>query len=242
MKNTVTVDFGFNDVPAAEKSQRVKDVFTAVSSYYDRMNDLMSGGLQRCWKNAAATLLDVGGDMHVLDLACGSGDMAQRLTPLTSKANGVVLADINAAMLATARQKLPAAPAVRADGESLPFAEHSFDRVMIAFGLRNVTHRQRLLCEVHRVLKTGGKYGILEFSPAGHFPRLQQLYLIRALPFLGMLAASDADSYRYLGESILRFPSPQQLTEMLAAAGLPGACIHKFAGGIVCLHRGCRLD
>lgn len=241
------VDFGFSDIPAGEKTRRVGEVFSAVAPYYDRMNDILSGGLHRWWKNAAAALLGVTPDMRVLDLASGSGDMAARLAGGGAGAGGggggrLVLADINPAMLAAARRRLPAAAALLANGEQLPFAARSFDRVIIAFGLRNVTRREALLAEIHRVLKTGGKYGILEFSPRGHFPQMQRWYLTRALPALGAAAADDAASYRYLGESILRFPAPERLTAMLADAGLPGARVNKFAAGAVCLHHGRRRD
>lgn len=234
-------DFGFSDIPAAEKTRRVGEVFSAVAPYYDRMNDLLSAGLHRGWKTAAAEMLAVRAGMRVLDIASGSGDMAVRLAR-SSGAGGITLTDINPAMLAGARRRLPAAAAVLANGEHLPFAARSFDRVVIAFGLRNVTHRARLLREMHRVLRNGGRYGILEFSPHGHFPRLQRGYLTRGLPLLGALAAGDAASYRYLGESILRFPPPAQLTAMLAAAGLPDARVHRFAAGAVCLHHGWRRD
>lgn len=233
------VDFGFSDIPAAEKTRRVGEVFAAVAPYYDRMNTLMSGGLHHCWKAAAAALLDVRAGMRVLDLACGSGDMAQRLAARTAPRN-IILADISPAMLAAARRRLPQAAALLANGEQLPLASASVDRAVIAFGLRNATHRQRLLREMRRVLKIGGRYGILEFSPAGHFPRLQRLYLTRVLPALGQAAASDRASYRYLGESILRFPGPARLAEMLAAAGLGAPRLNRFAAGGVCLHHGWR--
>ena len=240
---TNKVDFGFSDIPAGEKTRRVGEVFSAVAPYYDRMNDLMSGGMHRWWKTAAATLLGVSPAMRVLDLAAGSGDMAARLAAAQGGGGGnIVLADINPAMLAAARRRLPDAAALVANGEQLPFADRCFDRVVIAFGLRNVTHREALLREMHRVLRTGGKYGILEFSPHGHFPPLQRWYLTRALPLMGRVAAGDAASYRYLGESILRFPPPQELSAMLAAAGLPGARINTFAAGAVCLHHGQRKD
>ena len=234
-------DFGFADIPAAEKTRRVGEVFSAVAPYYDRMNDILSAGLHRCWKSAAAEMLGVRAGMRVLDLASGSGDMAVRLAKRCG-AGGIVLSDINPAMLAAARRRLPDAAAVLANGEQLPFAARSFDRIVIAFGLRNVTHRRRLLGEMHRVLATGGRYGILEFSPRAHFPRAHRAYLTRALPQLGRLAAGDAASYRYLGESILRFPAPAQLAELLAAAGLPDARVHTFAAGAVCLHHGWRRD
>lgn len=234
-----TVDFGFNDIPPAEKTRRVGDVFTAVAPYYDRMNDIMSGGLHRLWKKTAVAILAARPGMRILDIAAGSGDITRQLAASGKKT--VIMTDINAAMLTQARRRAAAA-AVLANGEQLPFADSSFDRIIIAFGLRNVTRRQQLLQEIHRLLKRGGRYGILEFSPAGHFPTAQHWYLTRMLPRLGALAAGDSASYHYLGASILRFPPPDALAAMLAAAGLRGAHISRFAGGMVCLHHGYRTD
>ena len=238
-----TTDFGFSNIPAAEKTRRVGDVFTTVAPYYDRMNDIMSGGMHRLWKKAAIAILAPRPGMRVLDIATGSGDIARQLASDGGKT--VIMTDINRAMLTAAHRRssataAPAPVAVLANGEQLPFANSCFDRIIIAFGLRNVTHRERLLREIHRLLKPGGRYGILEFSPAGHFPRLQRGALTRLLPRLGTAVAGDSDSYRYLGESILRFPPPVQLAAMLTAAGLPGARNNRFAGGLVCLHHGYR--
>lgn len=235
------VDFGAADVAAADKGKLVGKVFSAVSPYYDRMNDLMSLGMHRRWKDAAAFLADVHAGMRVLDLATGSGDMAARLAKRVGKRGLVVGGDINADMLTHAKRRLPAVATVQCDGEALPFPDRSFDRVIIAFGLRNITDRAQALAEMRRVLKTGGGAFILEFSPAAACPSLYRRYLTAGLPLLGKLAANDADSYRYLGESILRFPSPEALTAMLQDAGFGAIRCLKFAAGAVALHSGRRL-
>lgn len=219
----------------------VGQVFSTVAPYYDRMNTILSGGAHHLWKNAAALMLDVRHNMKVLDIAGGSGDMSSRVLPDVGAGGDVVIADINAAMLAAGRRRLAAARAVQCDGENLPFADRMFDRVIISFGLRNITRRERALAEIRRVLKTGGKYVILEFSPNAYFPRLHRWYLTKVLPLAGTVAARDADSYRYLGESILRFPSPSTLSAMLQDAGLGGARHLNFAAGAVALHYGCRI-
>lgn len=234
------VDFGFADVAAKDKPAMVGRVFSAVAPYYDRMNDILSGGAHRLWKNAAALMLDVRRGMRVLDLAGGSGDMSARLSPAVGDDGVVVTADINAAMLGAGARRRTQARAVQCDGERLPFSDRTFDRVIISFGLRNITHRARALGEIRRVLKTGGKYAVLEFSPVATLPRLHRRYLTTVLPFVGALAANDAASYRYLGESILRFPSPAQLSGMLRAAGFDDVRYLRFAAGAVALHYGRR--
>ena len=235
------VDFGFTDVAVKDKPAMVGKVFSTVAPYYDRMNNILSGGAHHLWKNAAALMLDVRPGMRVLDLAGGSGDMSARILPAVGDRGEVVIADINAAMLAARHHHLATARAVQCDGESLPFPARSFDRVVISFGLRNITRREYALAEICRVLKTGGKYAILEFTPVSAFPRLHRWYLTKALPLAGRLAAQDADSYRYLGESILRFPSPAALSAMLCDAGLGDARHLNFAAGAVALHYGSRL-
>ena len=233
------VDFGFNDVLPTEKAERVGEVFSHVAPYYDRMNDIMSFGMHRLWKRLAVLMLDVKTGMRALDIAAGSGDISKRLAANTGTAGSVVAADINLNML---RSGTHTAHRLCCDGEALPFARRSFDRVIIAFGLRNITRRDRCLSEIRRVLKPGGKYAILEFSPTARFGRLYRCYLIKGLPRLGKFAAGDKASYRYLGESILRFPPPAALTAMLNDAGLPNARVLQFAAGAVTLHVGRRLD
>lgn len=238
-------DFGFADVAAAAKTGMVGEVFSQVAPYYDRMNDLMSAGLHRWWKNTAVLLCGARPGMRVLDLACGSGDLAMRLLPRIRPGGLVTLADINAEMLAVARQRLPqpAARFLRCNGESLPFAAASFDRVIIGFGLRNITNRQAALAQMRRVLKPGGLCLIMEFSPPqGLLAPLQREYLTRVLPQLGRRFFNDEASYHYLGESILRFPDRDALSAMMIAAGFARVECLALPGGMAVLHRGRRLQ
>ena len=245
-------DFGFADLPPEEKRRRVGDVFARVAPYYDRMNDAMSLGAHRLWKRAAAMLVNARPGMRVLDLAAGSGDLAARIAPDLRPGGQIVLADISAAMLAVAagrfRRAAPAASVARAlpvqcDAENLPFPDARFDKVVIGFGLRNITDRPRALAEMRRVLRVGGGVFVLEFSPPrgdSLSARARRAYLQKALPRVGKAVAGDAESYRYLAESILRFPTPGALCDMMRAAGFARADWLSFAGGTVCLHRGRR--
>ena len=241
-----SVDFGFADVPPDEKRRRVGDVFARVAPYYDRMNDAMSLGAHRLWKRAAALLTGARPGMRVLDLAAGTGDLSALLAADVGPGGRVVAADISAAMLAVAAERLRAAPQVspvRCDAENLPFPDCRFDRVVIGFGLRNVADRARALAEMRRVLRIGGRALILEFSPPrgdSLAARARRAYLEKGLPCAGKTVAGDADSYRYLAESILRFPAAAALAEMMRAAGFAQADWLTFAGGAVCLHRGRR--
>ncbi|MGI9306190.1 MAG: ubiquinone/menaquinone biosynthesis methyltransferase [Gammaproteobacteria bacterium] len=238
-------DFGFADVAVADKSRLVGGVFSRVAPYYDRMNDLMSAGLHRRWKDAAVLLCGARRGMRVLDLACGSGDLAARLLPRISPGGNIALADINLPMLNLAKQRIthPAARFIRCDGECLPFADGSFDRVITAFGLRNISRRETALAEMRRVLRPGGLAAILEFSPpAGTLAGIKTRFLQSGLPFLGESFFGDAESYRYLGESVLRFPPPQALCEMMCAAGFARADFFNIAFGAVYLHRGRRIS
>ena len=243
-----TVDFGYQQVPRADKAQRVRAVFDSVASRYDLMNDLMSGGAHRLWKKFALSLtgLKVGG--RVLDVAGGTGDLAAGLAQQVGQSGLVVLTDINAAMLNAGRDRLIDAGLVgnllyaQADAERLPFPDASFDCVTIGFGLRNVTDKARALAAMRRVLKTGGQLLVLEFSKPVN-PTLASLYdgySFRLLPLLGRAVAGDADSYRYLAESIRRHPDQETLLAMLRAAGLEQCRYHNLFGGIVAVHRGYR--
>jgi demethylmenaquinone methyltransferase / 2-methoxy-6-polyprenyl-1,4-benzoquinol methylase len=243
-----TVDFGYQQVPRADKAQRVRAVFDSVASRYDLMNDLMSGGAHRLWKKFALSLtgLKVGG--RVLDVAGGTGDLSVGLAQQVGQSGLVVLTDINAAMLNAGRDRLIDAGLVgnvlyaQADAERLPFPDESFDCVTIGFGLRNVTDKARALAAMRRVLKTGGQLLVLEFSKPVN-PTLASLYdgySFRLLPLLGRAVAGDADSYRYLAESIRRHPDQETLLAMLRAAGLEQCRYHNLFGGIVAVHRGYR--
>ena len=169
MTNVNIADFGFAEVRTDKKTAMVGGIFSQVAPYYDQMNDIMSGGFHRCWKSAAVAFAAIRPGMTILDLACGSGDLATRLLPYMTPNGHVILADINPAMLALARRRLQnyrTAQFTQCNGESLPFAGGSFDRIFIAFGLRNITYRQQALAEMHRVLRPGGQCIIVEFSPA----------------------------------------------------------------------------
>ena len=246
MNDPDSTDFGFERVPRTEKASRVARVFDSVAARYDLMNDLMSAGLHRVWKRAALTMAAVRPGQRVLDLAGGTGDLAAALATRVGPAGRVVLADINAAMLAVGRDRLLDRGLannlswVQADAERLPFPDACFDLVTIAFGLRNVTDKERALAAMLRVLKPGGRLLILEFSRPTHplVGKLYDQYSFQVLPRLGRLVAGDADSYRYLAESIRMHPDQECLRELMAAAGFSGCSYHNMAGGIVALHIG----
>jgi len=241
--------FGFQRVPLSEKAGRVGQVFDSVATRYDLMNDLMSFGLHRIWKRFAILLSGVRQGHRVLDLAGGTGDLARLLLPQVTPSGGVVLADINAAMLERGRARLldeglcRGLEFIQADAEHLPFADGSFDCVTIAFGLRNVTVKERALRSMYRVLKPGGRLLVLEFSRP-NLPGLQPLYdaySFQMLPTMGRLVANDADSYRYLAESIRMHPDQETLRGMMEAAGFERCQYYNLSGGIVAAHRGYRF-
>ena len=246
MTNVNIADFGFAEVRTDKKTAMVGGIFSQVAPYYDQMNDIMSGGFHRCWKSAAVAFAAIRPGMTILDLACGSGDLATRLLPYMTPNGHVILADINPAMLALARRRLQnyrTAQFTQCNGESLPFAGGSFDRIFIAFGLRNITYRQQALAEMHRVLRPGGQCIIVEFSPPqGVLAALRRRLLLAALPRLGQWCFDDADSYRYLAESILRFPPRENLAAMMQNAGLARVQWLNLAAGMVLLHHGRRLS
>jgi demethylmenaquinone methyltransferase/2-methoxy-6-polyprenyl-1,4-benzoquinol methylase len=243
-----STDFGFQEVPWREKARRVRGVFDSVAARYDLMNDLMSGGAHRLWKQFLLSLTALRPGDRALDIAGGTGDIAAGLARQVGPSGLVLLADINATMLGQGRDRLTDRGLVgnmryvQADAERLPFADSSFDCVTIAFGLRNVTDKPAALASMQRVLKPGGQLLVLEFSrpvmPA--LDRLYDLYSFNVLPLLGRAVAGDADSYRYLAESIRRHPGQQELLEMMTAAGLSSCRYHNLAGGIVAVHRGYR--
>ena len=239
-------NFGYQQVPEADKARRVADVFDSVAARYDLMNDLMSGGLHRLWKRSAIERSGVRPGERVLDLAGGTGDLARRFARRVGPTGEVVLADINRAMLGRGRDRLIDAglvlPLVQCDAESLPFADASFDCVSIGFGLRNVTRKARALAEMRRVLRAGGRLLVLEFSRVwGPLRPIYDAYSFSVLPRLGKLVAGDADSYRYLAESIRMHPDQGELKEMMQAAGLERVDYLNLTGGVVALHRGFRL-
>ena len=243
---TKTTDFGFQKVPEAEKAQRVAGVFASVATRYDLMNDLMSAGLHRLWKRFTVEQSGLRPGQRVLDVAGGTADLAIQFARRVGANGEVVLTDINPAMLARGRDRMLdagiAAPAVQCDAERLPFADGHFDCVSVAFGLRNMTHKDQALAEMRRVLKPGGRLLVLEFSRV--WPPLQPLYdaySLKVLPLLGKLVADDSDSYRYLAESIRVHPDQAQLKILLEQAGFEKVEYFNLSAGVVALHRGYRF-
>jgi demethylmenaquinone methyltransferase/2-methoxy-6-polyprenyl-1,4-benzoquinol methylase len=243
-----SVDFGYEQVAAADKARRVRAVFDSVADRYDVMNDLMSLGAHRVWKQFALSQTGLRPGQSALDVAGGTGDLATGLAGQVGGSGLVVLSDINAAMLANGRDRLldrGLLANVRfalADAETLPFADASFDCVTIGFGLRNVTDKAAALASMRRVLRPGGRVLVLEFSqPAARGLRtLYDLYSFSVLPWLGRRVAGDEASYRYLAESIRRFPDPETLRSMMLEAGFDDCRYHSLSGGIVALHKGFR--
>ncbi len=237
--------FGFTQVPATEKAQRVAQVFRSVAPSYDRMNDVLSGGLHRLWKAATVAHAQLRPGMRVLDVAGGTGDLSRAFARKVGPGGQVILTDINDAMLAEGRDRLldaglPVA-SVLCDAEQLPFADASFDRVVVSFGLRNMTHKDRALASMSRVLRPGGRLLVLEFSRIwAPLAPLYDAYSLNVMPWLGQRIAGDGDSYRYLAESIRMHPPQAELAGMLRAAGLVRVEWFNFAAGICALHVGVR--
>jgi len=236
-------DFGYEQVDPAEKATRVRGVFDSVAPRYDLMNDLMSAGMHRAWKRFAVRLAEARPGDRVLDLAGGTGDMAKLFARQTGADGTVVLTDINGAMLARGRDRLLdqglAVPAVQCDAEKLPFPDRSFDRVSIAFGLRNVTRKEAALAEMRRVLRPGGTAIVLEFSHVWQpLAPAYDWYSFNVLPLLGRVVARDAASYRYLAESIRRFPDQETLKAMMEQAGFERVEYWNVLTGVVALHIG----
>ena len=244
-----TTHFGYQQVPVEEKAVRVREVFDSVASRYDLMNDLMSLGIHRLWKRQAIALAGVRCGQRVLDLASGTGDLAERFSSIVGATGQVVMTDINEAMLSRGRERLVNAGRVGnlnyslANAERLPFASDYFDCVTISFGLRNVTHKEWAIAEMYRVLRPGGRLLILEFShpPSRAFSKVYDLYSFNVLPLLGRLVTNDADSYQYLAESIRMHPDQETLKGMMEEAGFERCNYYNLTGGVVAIHRGYKL-
>jgi len=238
--------FGFQQVDEQDKARRVRGVFDSVASRYDMMNDLMSMGLHRAWKVYTVMVADLRPGQEVLDIAGGTGDMAQAFARKVGPTGRVVHTDINEAMLRTGRDRLVDAgmvlPTLVCDAEKLPFPDASFDRVCVAFGLRNMTHKDVALREMHRVLRPGGKLLVLEFSRiAKPLAKAYDWYSFSVLPRLGQLVAGDAESYRYLAESIRMHPDQESLKTLMKESGFSHVDYHNLTGGVVALHVGIRV-
>jgi len=241
-----TTHFGFETVDEAEKARKVGDVFHSVASKYDLMNDVMSAGMHRGWKRFAVEVSGVKAGDKVLDVAGGSGDLSSLFSQKVGKNGEVVLTDINASMLSVGRDRLMdkglIIPTLQCDSEKLPFPDRYFDCVIVAFGLRNMTHKDKALAEMQRVLKIGGRLLVLEFSKVWEpLAPLYDAYSFKLLPLMGKFFAKDAESYKYLAESIRMHPDQETLRQMMMEAGLAKVDYYNLSAGVVALHKGWKL-
>ena len=238
-----TTHFGFTEVEEADKARKVAEVFDSVASRYDIMNDLMSAGMHRLWKHFTLQVAQVRPGEQVLDLASGSGDLARGFARAVGDTGQVVMTDINYAMLARGRDRLldagHALPTAQCDAEHLPFPDKAFDCVSVAFGLRNMTHKERALAEMYRVLKPGGRALVLEFSKIwAPLQSLYDIYSFKIIPKVGQWVAQDEASYQYLAESIRMHPDQETLKTMMESAGFESVDWFNLSAGVVALHRG----
>jgi len=249
MEKNQDTHFGYKTVKAEDKANLVADVFHSVANRYDLMNDLMTLGVHRLWKRYTIELSGIREGQTVLDLAGGTGDLAALMAPRVGKAGKIILSDINDSMLQVGRDRMADKgfigniDYVQANAERLPFSDKQFDCVTIAFGLRNVTDKNAALRSIFRVLKPGGRLLILEFSKPTNslLEKVYDEYSFKVLPKIGEIVTNDAESYRYLAESIRMHPDQQTLKNMVLDAGFEQADVHNIAGGIVALHRGFRF-
>jgi len=249
MSDPDSTHFGFKTVATGEKAGMVKGVFDSVSGKYDLMNDLMSFGVHRLWKRFAIELAGVRAGQTILDLASGTGDLADRFAGLVGPQGLVIMSDINASMLSVGRDRMldrghvGNLSCVQINAEQLPVADNSVDLITIAFGLRNVTHKEQALASMYRALKPGGRALVLEFSKPTSKPlqKLYDVYSFGILPRMGEVVANDSESYRYLAESIRMHPDQETLKGMMQDAGFERCDVHNLTGGIVAVHRGFKL-
>ena len=249
MTDQQTTDFGFEKVSSDEKTRRVRQVFTSVAAQYDLMNDLMSLGVHRLWKRHSVHLCSINKSDQVLDLAGGTGDIAALIKPKLGDDGSLTVCDINADMLQHGRDRfinmgmIDGISYVQANAESLPFADNNFDCITIAFGLRNVTDKDKALRSMYSKLKYGSRIMVLEFSTIA-LPMLAKLYdkySFKLIPRIGKLVANDEESYQYLVESIRMHPDQDRLKSMMEAAGFEKVSYLNMSGGIVSIHRGYKL-
>ncbi|GGX41935.1 bifunctional demethylmenaquinone methyltransferase/2-methoxy-6-polyprenyl-1,4-benzoquinol methylase UbiE [Undibacterium squillarum] len=238
--------FGYTTVAEEEKVHKVAEVFHSVAAKYDIMNDVMSGGLHRLWKIFTIAQAGVRPGFKVLDIAGGTGDLTKEFVRQAGKTGEVWHTDINESMLRVGRDRLLnkglVTPTLLCDAEKLPFRDNYFDRVTVAFGLRNMTHKDQALAEMHRVLKPGGKLLVLEFSKVSELlQKPYDLYSFKLLPVMGKLIANDEDSYRYLAESIRMHPDQETLKGMMEQAGLEKVQYFNLTAGVAALHTGIKL-
>lgn len=239
-------DFGFKQIPIEQKEQLVAEVFDSVAKKYDLMNDILSFGIHRSWKAHTINCSGVKPGDHILDLAGGTGDFTEKFSRLVGKSGKITLSDINASMLEVGKERLQNKGIVdnvrfvQANAEMLPFPDNYFDIVVISFGLRNVTNKDKALSEMHRVLKPGGRVLVLEFSKPTNqvLESIYNVYSFQLLPLIGQIVANDANSYRYLAESIRKHPDQETLKKMMIDAGFANVGYQNLTGGITALHRG----
>ncbi|RIY34860.1 bifunctional demethylmenaquinone methyltransferase/2-methoxy-6-polyprenyl-1,4-benzoquinol methylase UbiE [Psittacicella gerlachiana] len=244
-KNKYT-DFGFKQIPVEQKEQLVAGVFDSVAQKYDLMNDILSFGIHRSWKKHTINCSGAKVGDRILDLAGGTGDFTEKFSKIVGESGEVTLSDINANMLAVGKERLTNQGIVnnvrfvQANAEQLPFPDNYFDVIVISFGLRNVTNKDKALQEMHRVLKVGGRALVLEFSKPTNqlLESIYNVYSFQLLPLIGDIVAKDADSYRYLAESIRKHPDQETLKQMMITAGFQQVGYQNLTGGITALHRG----
>ncbi len=249
MSEQDSTHFGFKTVPAREKARLVRGVFDSVAEKYDIMNDLMSFGIHRLWKRFAIEPAGVRPGQKILDLASGTGDLADRFAGLVGPQGLVIMSDINASMLKVGRDRMLDRGHVgnlayaQINAEQLPIADNSLDLITIAFGLRNITDKDQALASMYRALRPGGRALVLEFSKPASKPleKIYDTYSFGFLPRMGQLVANDAESYRYLAESIRMHPDQETLKGMMENAGFERCDVHNLTGGIVAVHRGFKL-